>query len=245
MMGSPWGELSRNTDESEHSVHLTRNFAIGKYEVTQGEFNNLMKYNPSYHKLCGANCPVEQVSWHQAVEYTNALSKNRGLEECFTCTGVGNNVNCNVQSQYNGNNYYNCKGYRLPTEAEWEYAYRAGTNTAFYNGKITKTGCDKDPVLDDIGWYCTSSIYQVGKKKPNAWGLYDIAGNVWEWVYDWYTHQYYIYTQDPVGPDTGTNRVYRGGGFNYFVEGCRAAFRAKVSPSNINRGVGFRVLRSL
>jgi formylglycine-generating enzyme required for sulfatase activity len=193
-MGSPSSELGRRDHEGpQRTVTLTRSFVIGKYEVTQGEFQALMGYNPSYFSSCGANCPVENVSWHEAVAYMNALSKSRGLETCFDCTGSGSSVNCAVKSQYSGQNYYNCKGYRLSTEAEWEFAYRAGTSTAFYNGDITKTGCDVDPNLDKIGWYCGNAgdkTHPVGGKQANAWGLHDMAGNVWEWVYDWYQDSY-------------------------------------------------------
>jgi formylglycine-generating enzyme required for sulfatase activity len=249
-MGSPSSELGRLPREGpQRTVTLTRSFVIGKYEVTQGEFEALMGYNPSYFSSCGANCPVEAVSWHEAVAYMNALSKSRGLEECFDCTGSGTSVNCTVKSQYSGQNYYNCKGYRLPTEAEWEYAYRAGTNTAFYNGDITETSCGRDPNLDKIGWYCGNAggkTHPVGGKQANAWGLHDMAGNVWEWVYDWYQDSYNnLPSIDPVGPNTGSYRVVRGGSFGGYARYCRAAFRSWGTPGFRIRDLGFRFLRSL
>jgi formylglycine-generating enzyme required for sulfatase activity len=220
-----------------------------KYEVTQGEFQALMGYNPSYFSSCGANCPVESVSWHEAVAYLNSLSKSRGLEECFTCTGSGTSVSCAVKSQYSDQNYYNCKGYRLPTEAEWEFAYRAETSTAFYNGDITQTGCGLDPNLDKIGWYCgnaNNTTHPVGQKQPNALGLYDMAGNVWEWVYDYWQAPYPNQSAiDPVGPSTGSFRAGRGGSCLSNVQYCRAASRYGDSPYNRIRNVGFRFLRSL
>jgi formylglycine-generating enzyme required for sulfatase activity len=249
-MGSPSSELGRYSDGGpQRTVTLTRSFMIGKYEVTQGEFESLMGYNPSYNKSCGANCPVEAVSWHEAVAYMNALSKSRGLEECFDCTGSGTSVNCTVKSQYSGQNYYNCKGYRLPTEAEWEYAYRAGTSTAFYNGDITKTGCVLDPNLDKIGWYCGNSGYNthpVGGKQANAWGLHDMAGNVWEWVYDRFQDSYNnLPSVDPVGPGTGSDRVVRGGSYNISTQACRAAVRFGYLPGNRYGSLGCRFLRVL
>jgi formylglycine-generating enzyme required for sulfatase activity len=230
-------------------VTLTRSFMIGKYEVTQGEFQSLMGYNPSHFSSCGADCPVEAVSWHEVVAYMNALSKSRGLEECFDCTGSGSSVNCIVKSQYSGQNYYNCKGYRLPTEAEWEYAYRSGTSTAFYNGDITKTGCVLDPNLDKIGWYCGNAgdkTHQVGGKQANAWGLHDMVGNVYEWVYDWYQDSYRnLPDVDPVGPSTGSHRVRRGGCYENDAPFCRAAYRFRITRDDRFRGLGFRFLRSL
>jgi formylglycine-generating enzyme required for sulfatase activity len=198
----------------------------------------------------------------------NALSKSRGLEECFDCTGSGSSVSCNVKVLYSGQNYYNCKGYRLPTEAEWEYSYRAGTSTAFYNGDITTSGfyCDLDPNLDKIGWYCGNSkvtyagcenisvyggpkcagTHPVGDKQANAWGLHDMAGNVAEWVYDLYQDSYSNLSEvDPVGPSTDSFRVVRGGGCNYLARVCRAASRSRVSPTGRGTYLGFRFLRSL
>jgi formylglycine-generating enzyme required for sulfatase activity len=251
-MSSPLGELGRADvrENPQRMVHITRSFVIGKYEVTQGEFESLMGYNPLYFKNCGANCPVEQVNWHEALAYLNALSRNRGLEECFDCTGSGSSVSCSVKTQYSGQNYYNCKGYRLPTEAEWEYAYRVGTNTAFYNGAITQTGCNPlDPNLDKIGWYCGNSgskTHPVGGKQANAWGLYDMAGNVREWVYDRYQDSYNnLPTTDPVGPSTGSIRVFRGGSYASYALICRAAFRDGSTPTSRTRDLGLRFLRSI
>jgi formylglycine-generating enzyme required for sulfatase activity len=245
MMGSPSSELGRNIDEGpQRQVTLTRTFAIWKYEVTQEEFEALMGYNPSSNKSYGAKCPVENVSSHEAAAFTNAMSRSQGLEECFYCTGSGASVNC--AALYIGQNYYNCKGYRLPTEAEWEYAYRAGTNSAFYNGDITKTGCD-DPNLDKIGWYCGNAggkTHPVGGKQANAWGLHDMAGNVSEWVYDYGASYNNLPAVDPVGT-TGSNRVNRGGGFALYARYCRAAFRNSITPDSRYRHLGFRFLRSL
>jgi formylglycine-generating enzyme required for sulfatase activity len=251
MMGSPSNELARGSDELQHQVTLTRPFMIGKYEVTQEEFQALMGYNPSHFTDCGLNCPVENVTWHEAVAFMNGLSVSQGLEECFDCTNSDSSINCEVKPQYSGQNYYNCKGYRLPTEAEWEYAYRSGTTAAFYNGDITQMGCNPlDPNLDKIGWYCGNAggkIHPAGDKQANAWDLYDMAGNVGEWVYDWYAP--YPSTSpvvDPVGvSNTGSNRVSRGGLWRYGSQSYRAAYRYSDSPNVSNRDLGFRFLRSL
>jgi formylglycine-generating enzyme required for sulfatase activity len=225
-----------------------------------------MKYDPSMFKNCGANCPVNNLNWNESLAYLNALSKSRGLEECFDCQGSGSSVSCNIKVQYSGQNYYNCKGYRLPTEAEWEYSYRAGTSTAFYNGAITQTGCSPlDPNLNNIGWYCGNSAvtyagcidisnvggpkcagtHPVGGKQANAWGLHDMAGNVWEWVYDWHQDSYKnLPATDPVGPNTGSGRVMRGGWFAEYSSNCRAATRSNVEPTKRFGFLGFRFVRT-
>jgi formylglycine-generating enzyme required for sulfatase activity len=252
-MGSPENEPGRYPNERRHRVRLTRAFYMLRYEVTQGQFRRLMGYNPSHFSSCGANCPVEQVNWHEACAYANALSRSRGMEECYDCKGSGRGVRCDAKAQYRGSNYYNCSGYRLPTEAEWEYAARAGTSTAFYSGGITHTGfdCGRDANLDKIGWYCGNSgnkTHPVGRKQANAWGLYDMAGNVWEWVYDRYQDSYSgLPNVDPVGPNSGSYRVYRGGSYAYYALYCRAAsrIRFRVTPGYRYWYLGLRFLRSL
>jgi formylglycine-generating enzyme required for sulfatase activity len=265
MMGSPDNEPGRNSDEGpQRRVELTRPYWMMETEVTQGQYQRLMGYNPSRFSSCGSNCPVEEVNWYEACEFANALSRKQGLEECYICSGSGRRATCEVKSQYRGSAYYNCKGWRLPTEAEWEYVYRAGSSTAFYNGTITKTGCELDPNLDKIGWYCNNSGVKysgcyncsflggpkctgtspIGGKQANAWGLHDMAGNVWEWVHDWYQDSYNDLTEkDPVNDKTGSDRVLRGGSFFHTAREIRAAYRFKYRPSNHNYDIGFRLLR--
>ncbi|MCK6513258.1 formylglycine-generating enzyme family protein [Myxococcota bacterium] len=248
-MGSPTTELGRSSVliETQHQVTLTRSFWMHKYEVTQSEFQTRMGYNPSHFASCGGNCPTEKVNWYEAAAYCNAMSRAAGLAECFACSGSGTSVSCDVASAYAGGGYYACLGYRLPTEAEWEYAYRAGTSTAFYNGGITDLNCS-DPNANAIAWHCGNgqgTTHPVGGKQPNAWGLYDMAGNVYEWVYDWLSVSYPTQAMtDPTGAITGTDRVTRGGLYNESAHLMRAAYRNHSPPSIRYNGVGFRVVRS-
>ena len=254
-MGSPTTEKCRQVGlakETQHRVTLTNSFVIQDVEVTQGQFKALMNYNPSKFTTCGTDCPVEQVSWHEAAAYCNALSKKQGIESCYTCTGSGTKVTCQVSSSYSKTRIYHCPGYRLPTEAEWEYAYRAGTTTAFYNGTVVATSCGSaDSNLDKIGWYKLNSkntSHPVGKKQANAWSLYDMAGNIEEWVNDCYQADLGSTTvTDPTGPSScGTGRVIRGGSWPTSNVGrMRAAFRNSIKATDTWNYAGFRPVRTL
>jgi formylglycine-generating enzyme required for sulfatase activity len=190
-------------------------------EVTQGEWQAVMGSNPSHFKNCGANCPVEQVSWDDAVGYANALSRREGLPECYagsTFTGL------------------TCTGYRLPTEAEWEYAARAGTTTATHADRGT------------VAWFSENSgseTHPVGQKQPNAWGLYDMLGNVWEWTSGWYDRYPSGPVADPTGTGAGLNRVYRGGSWRLNARYARAAYRDNDRPVNRSNALGFRLVRTV
>ena len=218
-MGSPTGEEGREDDESQHSVTITRAYCMKATEVTRGEWQAVMGSNPAWFKMCGPNCPVETVSWDDAVGYANALSRREGLPECYagsTFAGLG------------------CKGYRLPTEAEWEYAARAGTTAATYGN------------LDSLAWYNENSGYAthpVGQKQPNPWGLYDMLGNVTEWTGDWYG-DYPGTVTDPTGPAAGSSRVIRGGSWDSDARGARAAFRSYRMPDFRQVNLGFRLSRT-
>ncbi len=245
-MGSPSSEKCRYSSETQHQVTLTHKFEIMSTEVTQAQFSSLMSYSPSYFSSCGGTCPVEKVNWHEAAAYANALSAQKGKAKCYACTGSDGSVTCSEASTYAGKKVYTCPGYRLPTEAEWEYAYRAGTSTAFYNGGITSC-YGKDPNLDKIGWYdqnSSSKTHPVGGKAPNAWGLYDMAGNVWEWCHDRYGTYPSSSVTDPVGT-AGSNRVKRGGGWYYYAAYARAADRYNSSPGDRNTYLGIRLARSV
>ena len=269
-MGTPINEAGRYTDEGpQQKVTLSRSFAIRKHEVTQREYKSLTGTNPSYFLNCGLNCPVETVSWHEAVQFTNTLSKAQGLPECFDCSGTGTNLKCKVKSAYSGNNgsdYSKCLGYRLPTEAEWEYSARAGTTTAFYNGGITQTKCTPlDPNLDKIGWYCGNSkvTYQgcvdltksggdkcsgshpIGLKAPNAWGLYDMVGNIMEWTYDGSQRSY---STTPVTDPLflpHTHMTYRSSGWEENGRDSRVGVRWYGNSINKRNYLGIRVVRTL
>jgi formylglycine-generating enzyme required for sulfatase activity len=217
MMGSPLSERGRYDDESQHQVTLTKGFYIGVTEVTQGQWKRIMGNNPSHFKKCGDACPVEQVSWNDCQEFILRL---------------------NTQEK--------TRRYRLFSEAEWEYACRATSQSAFANGDITEKDCGYDPNLDKIGWYCGNSgekTHPVTQKNPNAWGLHDMHGNVWEWCHDWHGEYPSIRVTDPKGPLSGLRRIYRGGGWNLSARRCRSAFRDSYSPNVRYKLLGFRLVR--
>jgi formylglycine-generating enzyme required for sulfatase activity len=231
MMGSPVTEPDRFGDETQHEVTLTRDFEIRSTEVTLGEFRALMGRNPSGYSACGDACPVENVNWHEAAAYCNALSSGAGLVQCYTCSGSGADVTCEPTG-----NPYECRGYRLPTEAEWEYAARSGTTGPRY-------GDD----LGAIAWYLDNSRYSthaVGTRAASPWGLYDMLGNVWEWCRDWYG-DYGGAVADPFGPGTGSVRVVRGGSWGDDAWNLRVALRYGYAPDSRHNFIGLRPLRSL
>lgn len=251
-MGSPSAEPGHRLSEGpQHTVVITRPFSLKVTEVTQGEWEALMGNNPSYHPSCGADCPVEVVNWWDALAYSNALSRALGLPECYALAGCSGTPG--VAGHSCGSVTFaglDCPGYRLPTEAEWEYAYRAQTTTAFYNGPITNEACDPlDVKLYDIGWYCGNSsdeTHPVGRKQANAWGLHDMAGNVWEWTWDRSWRDYSTETvTDPLGPDDGGSRVLRGGSFVDEARSCRGADRDNGVPNGRYGNYGFRPARSI
>lgn len=217
-MGSPEDELGRGSNETQHQVTLTNDYYMQTTEVTQGQWKAVMGSNPSSFQNCGDNCPVEQVSWN---DIQNFITKLNGM-------GQGT--------------------YALPTEAQWEYAARAGSTTAFANGGITETGWVYDTNLDAIGWYwyynSAAPTHSVAGKLPNNWGLYDMHGNVWEWCNDWYGSYSSVAATDPVGPGTGYSRVRRGGSGQDSPDHCRSAYRASNYQSDRASDLGFRLVCS-
>lgn len=251
-MGSPAGEPGRDTNELKHTVTLTRRFLILSTEVTQSMWTAVMGSNPSIFAGCGGECPVENVSWFMAVAFANRLSELANLPACYVDPGDGlayDEVDAAAEKTPSWPLGLDCKGYRLPTEAEWEYAARAGTKTAYFNGGITHSECDPlDPVLDAAGWYCANSgnhTHPVKQKLMNAWGLFDVHGNVWEWTWDAVSEYPATKVTDPTGgPDEAYARMGRGGSFYENAGMCRAAVRSPYYPVLAFEAVGIRTART-
>jgi len=220
-MGSAAAEEGADGDEQQHEVTISQTYYLGTTEVTQGQFERVMDYNPSWFLTRvmlkdSSMHPVEKVSWEEAVQFCKRLS-------ALPAERAAGRV------------------YRLPTEAEWEHACRAGTETAF------SFGDDADALGDHAWWGINSeeSTHPVGEKKPNAWGLYDMHGNVWEWCSDWYGDYPQEAVTDPKGAPGGFGRVYRGGGWGFSARLCRSACRENAfEPSYANFSLGFRVAMS-
>jgi len=230
-MGSPTNEVDRvSTEGPQTVVTISRGFWMGRYEVTQGDYLSVAGSNPSYFNGdrsgppwydqdygTDLTLPVEQVSWNDATNYCARLT---------------------AQERATGRIPTNCV-YRLPTEAEWEYACRAGTTTRFYYGD--------DPGYTNLAsyaWYgdALGTTHPGGELLPNPWGLYDMAGNVWEWCQDWYGPYPGGSVTDPQGPATGSDRMWRGGSWFYIGQYCRSARRVKNIPTYTYDGLGFRVV---
>lgn len=218
MMGSPADEPERWPGEKQHRVTISKGYYMQTTEVTQGQWRAVMEYNPSRFDRCGDDCPVEWITWHDAQKFISRLNERE-------MTDI----------------------YRLPTEAEWEYAARAGTTTPFstgrcissdqanYDGSDPLAGCPK-------GRYRQKTV-PVASFAPNAWGLYDMHGNVFEWCQDWYGENYYSDgpQTDPKGPLTGSERVLRGGSWSSVMSSQRLASRVSRPPDRSIVGLGLRL----
>ncbi|MCS6965417.1 MAG: SUMF1/EgtB/PvdO family nonheme iron enzyme [Candidatus Kapabacteria bacterium] len=232
------GSLRDISEQPVHEVVLTRSLLISPTEVTQSLWDSVMGYNPSWFR--GERRPVENITWWEAIDFCNRLSLRHGLRPCYVVRGD------TVLWERTAN------GYRLPTEAEWEYACRAGSTTDTYAGDLVQPwgGCDdEEPLLQELAWYCRNSndqTHPVGQKRPNAFGLYDMLGNVAEWVWDWFSSTAYgsHELQDPVGPPSGMDRVVRGGGWNLGSFHLRSASRVGCSPWLHTPAIGFRIVRN-
>ncbi len=251
-MGSPSDQPGHQEDEMQHQVTLTHGFCIGQHEVTGDFFYRYAGYSPSFNAKCGGFCPVEGVSWHEAAWFTNALSEALGLEVCYQCDSGGETAYCTRRGSP-----YECKGFRLPTEAEWEYAARGGETSSYPNGGSLIAGdedscegslvLDNGARLDDVSWYCGNSqdsTSQVAQKVANPLYLYDVVGNVSEWVHDWYAHSYGGDAVDPWGPTNGSWKILRGGSYSSRPDEVRLSGRGSVSPSYGTGRHGFRFVRT-
>jgi formylglycine-generating enzyme required for sulfatase activity len=242
-MGSPVDEPGRFDRETQHQVTLTKAIYVSTYEVTQSEWQSVMGWNESCFP--GTGKPVETVTWYDAVSYCNQRSTRDGYTPAYAITGATMDGNHVIAATVIWNQAAN--GYRLVTEAEWEYACRAGSTTAFCNGGITNTECSPlDPNLDLVGWYCgnaSNTTHDCGGKTANAWGLKDMHGSVWEWCWDWYG-DYAGDATDPLGPPSGPGRVIRGGGWGYVAQNCRSAYRNNDDPFYRSGLIGLRLART-
>ena len=228
IMGSPFTESEREADEAQRQVTIKRGFHMMQIEVTQGLFHSLMRENPSFFQSCGQDCPVEMVTWYQAAAFANVLSEKQGLETCYEYQG----------RQIVWPRGLDCRGWRLPTEAEWEFAARGGESHT-YSGSND---------IDEVAWYGYSKSgktpHKGCEKKPNAYGLCDMTGNVSEWVWDTYqTDQ----STDSIGlkdSESGQQRGVRGGSWFDFPGFNRIADRAWLYPGEERNIVGIRLVRS-
>ena len=272
-MGSPDGsgsepaEPGRYSNETQHEVTLTKSFYMQTTEVTNKQWNTIifdtgLGAKPSSSHT-GDNYPVETVNWFEAVYFANRLSIVEGLTPCYTLNGCeatvpGAGMECGSVDMSE-----TCTGYRLPTEAQWEYAARATTTTAYANpvsfdSGNTETGSHFNTNLHAMGWYWYNNemanssalaAYEYGTKpvavkQANKWGLFDMHGNVWEWCQDWWDGS--AYSPDPVtdpqGDVTGSVRVIRGGSWDDYARGARSAIRFRLTPGNRIHNFGFRLV---
>ncbi len=209
-------------DAKPHQVRVS-SFYIDKYPVTQEEYQRVMGKNPSRWKA--SENPVEQVRWSDAVRYCNARSRLEKLQPCYDLQAW----KCD----------FDANGYRLPTEAEWEYACRAVTKTMYFFG-------NEPSKLKDYAWFDENSGAKprpVGQKQPNPWGLYDMYGNIWEWCNDFYKVDYYQESpeENPKGPKTGETKVVRGGAWKFSAESCRSGYRYNEAPGYADVCFGYDI----
>ncbi|MGE0884556.1 MAG: formylglycine-generating enzyme family protein [Blastocatellales bacterium] len=219
-MGTPLTEPERESNETPHKVRLTRAFYLGAYEVTQGQWEKVMGNNPSHFNNCGSDCPVERVNYYDVQHFIEKLQKLSG-------------------------NFR----FRLPTEAEWEYACRAGTKTPFNTGnKLTTNQANYNgrfPYNRNPKGQNREKTLPVGSFPPNAWGLYDMHGNVWEWCQDWFCPYPKRAVFDPVGNCQTELKVIRGGSWAFNAQSARSGLRYTHRPQDLGYSLGFRLVREI
>lgn len=229
---------SKSGDEKPmHNVTLD-SFFIGKYEVTQKQYEAIMKYNPA--KFIDENNPVEQTSWYDAIVFCNELSKMEGLEPYYEITVKEKQPNGNISNA--DVSVKGGKGYRLPTEAEWEYAARGGAESKGYKYSGSNA-------VTEVAWVfpgADGKTHNIGTKAPNELGIYDMSGNVLEYCQDWYGAAYYGASPEkaPSGPETGTEKVERGGCWSDNATSAKVTFRGYGMPLNSYSVLGFRIART-
>jgi len=249
-MGCTSGQLAATAtcpdDESPaHDVSFVRDLWVASTPITQGQWSTVMGTSPSAFSDCGEDCPVESMTWWEALAFANELSLLDGLQPCYRLDHCALDASdpawcLPALPKRDDGDLWTCPGYRLLNEAEWEYAARAGSDLPFAGGAVA----------DDVAWHAGNAAGQpqpVASQESNAWGLYDLSGNVWEWTWDRYGSDYYSFSSDssPRGPGAGLGRTIRGGSFDSGEEQLRVAARAYFSPSTRSAQVGLRVARTI